>query len=415
MYIEEMCATTDICLCWNEIDFKKAERHVKKLQKRIALAYITHRYDVVMNLQHKMIHSLYAKALAVRCVVSNKGKYTPGIDNVVWNTSDEKVIAIFMLKRRGYKASPLRRIYIPKGNGKYRPLSIPTMHDRAMQTLYKFALEPIAEISADEHSYGFRPNRSVRDAIIHCCNILEDNSLNWILKVDIKSCFDNISHEWILEHIFMDKKILYEFLKCSYMENSITYPIEKGVPQGGPISNIICNMTLDGLEKLLCEKSNGIHMIRYADDIMVIGSCEKELVQYIVPIIEEFLHERGLELAKEKTSISHIEQGVAFLGWKLRRERGRIISTPTRKSIDSLLYKIERVLTKRYLMYEEKCFVIKPIINGWVNFYRGVTPKQTLLGVECEVVLLLNRLGHDDIVGYANILFAKQIHIYERW
>ena len=217
----------------NEIDFKKAERHVKKLQKRIALAYKNHRYDVVMNLQHKMIHSLYAKALAIRCVVSNKGKYTPGIDNVVWNTSDEKVIAIFMLKRRGYKSSPLRRIYIPKGNGKFRPLSIPTMHDRAMQTLYKFALEPIAEISADEHSYGFRPNRSVRDAIIHCCNILETDSLNWILKIDIKSCFDNISHEWILEHIFMDKKILYEFLKCSYVENSITYPIEKGVPQGG--------------------------------------------------------------------------------------------------------------------------------------------------------------------------------------
>ena len=134
-----------------------------------------------------------------------------------------------MLKRRGYKASPLRRIYIPKGNGKFRPLSIPTMHDRAMQTLYKFALEPIAEISADEHSYGFRPNRSVRDAIIHCCNILENDSLNWILKVDIKSCFDNISHEWVLKHIFMDKQILYEFLKCSYIENDKNMKNEKGV------------------------------------------------------------------------------------------------------------------------------------------------------------------------------------------
>ena len=169
-------------------------------------------------------------------------------------------------------------------------------------------------------------------------------------------------------------------------------------------------MTLDGLEKLLCEKSNDVHMIRYADDIMVIGSCKKKLVQYIVPTIEKFLHERGLELAKEKTSISDIDQGVAFLGWELRRESGRIISTPTRKSIDSLLCKIERVLTKRYLTYEEKCFTIKPIINGWVNFYRGIAPKQTLLGVECEVVLFLNRLGHNDIVGFANILFAKLLY-----
>lgn len=125
-----MCATTNRFICWEDIDFRTAEKHVKKLQKRIAKAYENQRYDVVINLQHQIVHSFYAKALAVKRVTTNKGRHTSGVDGITWNTSEEKFEAIKFLKRRGYKPMPLRRVYIPKGNKKLRRLSIPTMKDR---------------------------------------------------------------------------------------------------------------------------------------------------------------------------------------------------------------------------------------------------------------------------------------------
>jgi RNA-directed DNA polymerase len=170
-------------------------------------------------------------------------------------TNDEKYQLICMLTRRGYKALPLKRIYIPKSNGTLRPLSIPTMKDRAMQTLYKFALEPIAELTADDCSFGFRPERSARGAIARCVDILTDNSnMRSILKADIRSCFDNISHKWILDNIPVDRKTLSNFLKCGYIDNGVFYETAKGVPQSGCLSTVICNMTLDGLEKILANE-----------------------------------------------------------------------------------------------------------------------------------------------------------------
>lgn len=214
------CATSDVALAWEDIDFRKAERHIIKLQKRIALAYSNRCFDKVDMLQHTLIHSFCAKALAVKIVTSNRGKLTPGIDDVICMTPDEKYQLISVLTRRGYKALPLKRIYIPKSSGTLRPLSIPTTKDRAMQTLYKFALEPIAELTADDCSFGFRPERSARGAIVRCVDILTDNSnMSWILKADIRSCFDNISHKWMLDNIPVDRKMLSNFLKCGYIDN----------------------------------------------------------------------------------------------------------------------------------------------------------------------------------------------------
>ena len=263
----KMCTTTDIITCWEEIDFRKAEKSVKKLQRRIAEAYKNQRYDIVTNLQHKLIHSFSAKALAIKRVTSNRGKKTPGIDNVIWDTPEVKFEAIASLNRRGYKAKSLRRVYIPKRNVGQRPLSIPAMQDRAMQTLYKFAIEPIAEVTADNCSYAYRHNRNCGNAIAHCCEILsKESSIEWILKLDIKSCFDTISHEWMLNHIFTDKIMLGKFIKTPYVQDKITYPTVNGVPQGGALSSVLCNMTLDGLESLLFEQfGNDVHMIRYAD------------------------------------------------------------------------------------------------------------------------------------------------------
>lgn len=409
-----MCATTDTTTCWNEIDFKKAEQSVKKLQKRIAVAYKNQRYDVAITLQHRLIHSFYAKALAVKRVTSNRGKHTPGIDGIVWNTPELKFEAIASLKRRGYKPQPLRRTYIPKPNGKKRPLSIPTMQDRAMQTLYKFALEPIAEITADNCSYAYRPKRACRNAICQCCEILSEYpSIKWMLKIDIKSCFDNISHAWILNHIFMDKVILKKFIKSPYVYDLTLYPTTNGIPQGGAISSVICNMTLDGLESRLSELYGcNVHVVRYADDILIFGIDPLVLMQSVAPTIQKFLSERNLELAERKTQLTHLQHGVDFLGWKLYEEKNQIITIPAREKIDSLLAKIETALTcGQYVTLQEQCAVIKPKIEGWLKYYIGMAQEQSLYGVEYEILSLLHSLGYNQFAEFIKQIFSKYISL----
>jgi RNA-directed DNA polymerase len=220
---------------WSTIKWNRAYRNVRRLQARIVKATQAKRWGKVKALQRLLTHSFSAKALAIRRVTENQGKKTPGVDGEVWNTPEKKSQAINELKQHGYRPSPLKRVYIPKANGRQRPLSIPTMLDRAMQTLYLQALDPIAECQADPNSYGFRPERSTADAIEQCHKILSTKGgAEWILEGDIKSCFDEISHSWLEAHIPMDKEILRKWLKAGFIEKDIFEPTESGTPQGGP-------------------------------------------------------------------------------------------------------------------------------------------------------------------------------------
>lgn len=407
----EMCAVSDTCLIWNQTDFKKAEKRVKKLQRRIALAFSNGEIDKALSLQHKLIHSIYAKILAVKCVTSNRGRYTPGVDNVIWETPAEKMEAVYSLRRRGYKPKPLRRVYLPKSDGRWRPLSIPTFKDRAMQTLYKFALEPIAEVTADKGSYGFRLKRSARDAIAECVKILsKPPNPEWILKADIKSCFDNISHEWILDHIPMDRVILRKFLKCGYVEHDMFYPTERGIPQGGSLSSVICNMTLDGMEDLLArECGTDVRLIRYADDFIVTATNQTTLVQSVAPVIEIFLSERGLHLSTDKTVITHIEKGFTFLGYTIYKEGRQIITVPSRSRINSLLEKVTAIVSEPdYVLKEEMYNHLTQRVMGWINYYQGIAVQQSLYGVEFETVCCLNNItGDNKIAERIGALFAS--------
>lgn len=219
---------------WDSIQWNQLRHQVRRLQVRIAKAAKEERWGKVDFLQHVLTRSIAARLLAVLRVVSNKGKRTPGVDKVIWRTSRQKMQAVWSLKWRGYKPQPLRRIYIPKRNGKRRPLGIPTMRDRAMQALYLLALEPVAETLADPNSYGFRPRRSIADALGQCfITLAKGYSPRVVLEGDIESCFDRISHEWMLDNIPMDRKILGKWLKAGYMEGKRLYPTEEGTPQGG--------------------------------------------------------------------------------------------------------------------------------------------------------------------------------------
>jgi len=204
---------------WKAIHWTALRQQVRRLQVRIAKAVKNGDRRKASALQWLLTHSRAAKLLAVRRVTTNRGAKTPGVDNVIWRTDRQKLLAADNLKRHGYKPKPLRRTYIPKKNGKLRPLSIPTMHDRAMQALHALALIPVAETGADPYSYGFREGRSCADALEHVHLVLcKQRSPQWALEGDIRACFDEIGHQWLLQHVPMDRQILRKWLKAGYWE-----------------------------------------------------------------------------------------------------------------------------------------------------------------------------------------------------
>ena len=232
--IDLACAASQVEVDWPAINWRKVNQNVRRLQARIVKATREGRWGKVKALQRLLTRSFSGKALAVRRVTENQGKNTPGVDKETWDTPTKKAQAVKSLRQRGYSPRPSRRIYIPKRNGKQRPLGIQTLYDRAMQALYLLALDPIAETTADPNSYGFRKERSTADAIGRCFNTLsQKTAARWILEGDIKSCFDTISHEWMLANIPIEKTILRQWLKAGYMEKHYLYSTDEGVPQGG--------------------------------------------------------------------------------------------------------------------------------------------------------------------------------------
>jgi RNA-directed DNA polymerase len=201
-------------LDWHGIDWARTTRNVRNLQVRIAQAAKDGDWRRVKALQRFLTRSFSGKALAVRRVTENRGRKTTGVDKVLWSTPESKARGVTELGRRGYQPLPLRRVYIPKSNGKQRPLGIPTLRDRAMQALYLLAVEPVAETRADVNSYGFRPYRCAADAMKQCRTVLSQRaSAQWIFEADIEGCFDHISHPWLLEHIPMDRAVLGKWLR----------------------------------------------------------------------------------------------------------------------------------------------------------------------------------------------------------
>jgi RNA-directed DNA polymerase len=262
-----------------------------------------------------------------------------------------------------------------------RPIGIPTMKDRAMQALYLLALEPISEIRADKHSYGFRPKRSAADAIGQCfLTLSRKTSAQWILEGDIKASFDEISHRWLMEHIPIDKTLLQQWLAAGYMEEGTLYDTIAGTPQGGIISPTIANMTLDGLMEVVeqaTDKTDKVHVVRYADDFVITGHSREILEQTVKPAVVTFLSERGLMLSEEKTHITHIDNGFDFLGFNVRKYNGKLLIKPAKKSIKTFLDTI-RTLIKSYptIKTDSLIWLLNPKLRGWANYFRHVVSKE---------------------------------------
>lgn len=383
-------ALKDKPICYHSIEWDKCYRVVRRLQARIVKAVNEKRWGKVRSLQRILTHSFSAKALAVRRVTENRGKKTPGVDGETWISPTAKARAILSLNPRGYKPQPVRRIYIPKKNGKRRPLGIPTMKDRAMQAVQLLALDPIAETIAEPHSYGFRPKRGTADAIERCFKVLAHKSNpDWILEADIKGCFDNISHDWLLENIPMDKRLLANWLTAGIMENRLYHPTKAGTPQGGILSPVLANMVLDGISRMLEEhgvrgrRGAKVNVARYADDFIVTGSSPELLEQEVKPLLNVFLAKRGLTLSEEKTKITHINDGFDFLGQNCRKYNGKLLIKPSKDSCQSFLRKVKKTIKENKTAKQISLInLLNPLIRGWANYHRHVVSKDVFLKLD---------------------------------
>lgn len=378
---------------FESLDWDAIERHVRGLQISISKAYSQGKYNLAKRKSYLLTHSFDAKLLAVRKVTSNQGRYTAGVDGVTWVTSEDKFKGAESLESKGYKTKPLRRIYIPKSNGKLRPLSIPTMKDRAMQTLYGFALDAIQETTADPNSYGFRIGRGCKDANEELFTILsKKNSAQWILDCDIRSCFDKISHEWLIDNVPMDKKMLRKFLKAGYVYEKKLFPTDEGTPQGGTISPVLANMTLNRLEPELKRKfgpRSKVNLVRFADDMVVTASSYDVAVE-AKALITEFLAERGLEFSEEKTKIVHISEGFDFLSYNFRKFKDKYRCSPSKKAMKRFKDELSRTVKSAVAWTQDDLIkTLNQKIRGWCRYQDITTHSKEFKDIDNHVFRIL--------------------------
>lgn len=380
---------------WHAIAWVKVYQAVARIQTRIAKAVQAGEWRKARSLQRLLTKSTGAKALAVRRVTENHGRKTPGVDRQTWSTPEAKWEALNDLKTSGYKPLPLRRIYIPKTNGEKRPLGIPTMRDRAMQALHLLALDPVAETVGDSHSYGFRRERSTADAIVQVRNVLgRQASPKWVLEGDIKGCFDNISHDWLISNVCMDKGVLRKWLKSGFIETGKLFPTKAGTPQGGIISPVLANLALDGLQSELTSlfrtvrdaRAAKVNLVRYADDFIITGSSKEFLENEVRPLVVEFLAARGLVLSEKKTKITHVTEGFDFLGWNVRLFAEGLLVRPAKKNVKAFLDKI-RMLLKSMKAVAPGTVIdeLTPVIRGWANYHRSQNTTRTFAKCDHQI------------------------------
>jgi RNA-directed DNA polymerase len=380
---------------WSQINWTAVEANVRHLQGRIYRAAAHEDQAQVKNLQKLMVRSMSAKLKAIRQVTQeNSGKQTPGIDGVVCDTP-QKRLALLQdgLSLKGYRPKPVKRCYIPKSSGGQRPLGIPTQKDRVMQALVKRALEPEWESRFEANSYGFRPGRCTMDAItaLHTC-MNRQGASQWVLDADIKGCFDHIDHAALLKRLPVFTTTIRRWLKAGVVDLGHSTDTEAGTPQGGVASPLLANMALDGMERLFDGEdtkgnpqrpswktgpNQGISLIRYADDLVVVAPSRTVLEQHVLPTLARFLAERGLHLSEAKTHIVHSTEGFNFLGCEIRRFPRALLTQPQKAKMLGHY----RTITTYLHQHKQSPAVqvihdLNPTMRGWGNYYRHCAAKR---------------------------------------
>lgn len=409
---------------WNTLPWKRIQMKVFKLQRRIYRASRRKQVKLVHKLQRLLVNSWYARLLAIRRVTQdNKGKCTAGIDGVKDLTPPQRLEMAQSLNRFS-RPRPLRRIWIPKpGKSEKRPLSIPIMRDRASQALIKLALEPQWEAKLDPNMYGFRPGRSCLDAIEAVFRTIFRQP-KFVLSVDIRGCFDNISHAAIVKKSQTPKwmqKLLIGWLKCGVLDDGF-HRTERGSPQGGVISPLLALIALHGLEpalKRLGTQTYPIYVIAYADDIVVLARRERD-IHRAKATLKRWLRKIGLQLHPQKTTISHTlngeEAGFDFLGYHVQQylvgqyvaKRGyKTLITPSDNKVKRHLAYLKQIIqAHRGATQQALIGRLNPIIQGWCQYYRSVASYNTFAKLSAQLFQQLLRWAkhrHPNLNGHQTV------------
>lgn len=365
---------------WNAIPWRKLQKIVFRLQRRIFKAVREGRLEKAKSLQKLVMRSTAAKLLAIRQVTQlNQGKRTAGIDGKKALKPSERFQLLNLLDQHAldWKHQGLREIPIPKKNGKVRMLKVPTIADRAWQALAKLALEPAHEATFHESSFGFRPGRSAKDAQQSVrLNLRSDHGSTdkRVIELDIEKCFDRISHASIMERLIAPQALKTGIFRCLKTGVNIDFP-DQGTPQGGVISPLLANIVLNGIEDVArntrpnWKERRTRNAIRYADD-MVIVIKPNEDADAIISAISKFLEQRGMNLNSEKTKITPATDGFDFLGWNFRvKPSGKMICTPSKENYEDFRDKVKAIANSSQMGAEEKAQKIAPIVRGWRNYH----------------------------------------------
>ncbi len=392
---------------WANINWKRLEKQTRHLQERIFRVICQNKLRQARGLQRLLVKSYAARCLAIRTVTEiNQGRWTPGIDNKIFSTDEDKTfLSQQPMFSKGYHASPVKRVYIPKRSGKLRPLGIPIMEDRIRQERDRLALESEWEAKFEPNSFGFRPNRCCQDAIQRITKEL-NWKVAWIFDADIQGCFDNISHEAILKRVPVFRNDIRKWLEAGAIDWGYQ-PTPTGTPQGGIISPLLSNIALDGLERCFGaqgatrwtwippRKRNGLNrdvcLVRYADDFVVLSPTKERIEQYIIPTLQRFLEARGLKFNEAKSRIVHISEGVDFLGFNIRHSPNKFLSVqPAKESVKRFLQDIKLVLdSNKQATTKEIITILNPKIVGWGNYYRYCQAEKAFGYIDSQIVKML--------------------------